>query len=150
MSQAVAAPITGEPIIVGGKSASSTVSRRAALAAVTLTGFAPIALARPVASPPVDHAFWADHRRWTAIDQEWQAALDATAGDAEAQQATFDRYASRELAARQAVLLRRVTTAAALLAKLMMVDAAVDIDTGDDDYPDFWACLVRDVEGMAA
>ncbi|WP_311267072.1 hypothetical protein [Sphingobium sp. WCS2017Hpa-17] len=150
MSQADAARITGDPIVVGGKSASSTVSRRAALTAVMLTGFAPIALALPIASPPADHAFWADHRRWTAIDQEWQAALDATAGDGEAQESTFDRYASLELAARQAVLLRPVTTAAALLAKLTMVDAAVDIDTGDDDYPDFWACLVRDVMGMAA
>lgn len=36
------------------------------------------------------------------------------------------------------------------LALPAIASAAVDLDTGDDAYPDFWACLVRDVKVMAS
>jgi hypothetical protein len=100
-------------------------------------------------APGPDNAFWKLHNRWKAIDRQWQAALDEADED-EAKEATFDHWSESEYQARIAALLAPISMPQSLLAKLAMVDAAVDLDTGDDAYPDFWACLVRDVKGMAS
>lgn len=146
MSQAVSAPNTGEPFVTGGKSADVTASRRGLLAGLALAG-----VALPMAAQAHIHAdvlFWAAHARWAEVDRAWQAALDRAA-TIDAEQATFDRFEKPFWNAKVEALLAPISTAAALLAKMKMIDTATDMYLGDDDYPDVWSCLMRDVEGLA-
>lgn len=147
MSQAVTAPNMGDPVLAPDK-VGIMVGRRAMLSGLAL---APAALAVPaVALVPGDAPFWSALARHRMIDVEWTAAMVAAQGDEDAEEATFDQYAPEEHRALQALVLARVSTSTALLAKLRAVDGVVDMDTGDDAYPDFWACLVRDVERLVA
>lgn len=150
MSQAVAAPNTGESFVAPGKIVKNvgSPSRRALLTGLAL---APAAMIIPaLALVPKDAPFWTAVAQYRAIDVEWDAALRSARGDEDREEAVFEEYGPAQHKVLRAVVLATVSTPAALLAKLELLDANLDIDTGDDDFPDFWACLIRDVERLAA
>ena len=71
MSQAVAAPITGDPILAPGKSGRSAVSRRAALSALAVVPAVAVASALPAQAAPDN---------WTLALRHYRAAEAAYCG----------------------------------------------------------------------
>lgn len=100
--------------------------------------------------PQADAEFWALHAQCVEIDKEWDAALRAAAGDEDKEEEAFIYYGALEDEVRQKMFLAEITTLPALMAKMEMTNSAPDTITGDEDYCTVWACLMRDVKGMAA
>jgi hypothetical protein len=159
MSQADIAPITGMNFVAPGKSDiiaglspgffdGKSPSRRGMLAAMLLAPAA-VAFGPALAAVGSEVEFWTAKARYDAINAEWNAAL-GDEYDEGRQEALLDHYSPLEHRAMQAVMIAPISTIRALLAKLEVVDGTVDMDTADDEFPDFWACLLRDVKGLAA
>lgn len=74
MSQAVAAPITGDPLFTGGKSALSTDGGKAAATIIMLDDHRPCRLRKDV--PPFDPGNPAHIRAWESLYDFGRAALE--------------------------------------------------------------------------
>jgi hypothetical protein len=134
MSQAVAAPSTGDRYVTSGNVGEVSPSRRGLLAGMLL---APVAAAVPatavaaqwedpvLVSRRVDAIFWAARQQWLDIHEDWIADC-ANYQDRDMPDAIMDRWGMMHDAAEYAMLTARITTLPALYAKMEAIKERPD------------------------